>query len=325
MQMKLYIILTLLFLSSKSLAQVENVYGTSEKVANRFFSNYKNAVNSALTKYKNRVLKRKLEHIRSRNQPSSLKIKNIQMLQAFFKLDSYDVLAGQSFVETQNHAYEFVKEEGKLYFHENLDEERPLTMREAEVQLKQVTKQHLEKIRALGINPRELFFKQTNFMMLQSSTRPDNNGRSRNKKPVVDGIMTYALRGIEGIMLDGSYLKILSKSEGRIETVKLRWPDFKFHPAIEAFSLKDKEALVSEILREIKRTSRSQTKIMVKMAVILRDVKYRKRRYFIPSLKVGIYTINGDAGNLFYVNLLKQKIPYSSERQNDSNSGGDRV
>ena len=51
------------------------------------------------------------------------------------------------------------------------------------------------------------------------------------------------------------------------------------------------------------------------MAVVLRPVKMNRNGglVFIPSVKVGVYSKAGEAGNLFYVDLSKTKFRYINE------------
>jgi len=311
------------------LRPVENLrstYGTSSVQARRYFSNHKDAVRLTLPNYNNRIFKKKLEEIQRKNPNGlrTLKVRNLGMLQKIFKVPRAQLRPGQSYYEAKDktHAYEFVPMEGKLYFHKNFDDERALPPRQAQAQLNQVKKEHQVLMRNLGINPNEVFFQKTNFMMIQSSTKPDENGRSKNKAALVDAFFTYGLRGLEGLMVEGSFVKLLSKGAGKLETTKVKWPDFKFHPSIKEIALKDKRKLRDEILREIKKNVNKNESINVKMAVVFRDVKFRKQKYFIPSMRVGVYTKSGEAGNMFYKDLLNYAVPYEDDRQTDSGEGG---
>ncbi|TDJ06151.1 MAG: hypothetical protein E2O68_05305 [Deltaproteobacteria bacterium] len=326
--MKLYKLLPILALLINTFAlaqeseELRSTYGTSAVQARSYSSNHENAVKKSLPRFSNRVLKRKLEGIQKKypNGLTSLKVKNLNMLQKVFKVPRIELRPGQSYFEAKDntYAYELIPREGKLYFYKNLDGERALPPRQAEAQLAQVKKEHQVLMRELGINPNEVFFQRTNFMMIRSSTKPDENGRSKNKAPLVDAFLTYGLRSLEGLMVEGSYVKLLSKGAGKLETTKIKWPDFKFHPSIKDFNLKDKKSLSEEILREIKNTFKEKERINVKMAVVLRNVEYRKQRVYIPSIRVGVYPSSGEAGNMFYADLLKQAVPFKNEARNDS-------
>jgi hypothetical protein len=114
-------------------------------------------------------------------------------------------------------------------------------------------------------------------------------------------------------------LKIFSHDEKGLAGLSARWPLFKFHPELRSFELKTKGALQEEIITQAKKVLNSKHEYNVKLAVVLRPATVRQQIVFVPALKVGIFSrppggdeksiMNGEAGERFFVTLVKQNLP----------------
>jgi hypothetical protein len=157
-------------------------------------------------------------------------------------------------------------------------------------------------------------------MMLQSSTDPEA-GPVEETKPVVDVIATYALRALEGLMVEGSVVKIASKRSGKYESFSLVWPMFRYHPDLQSFDLRERDALVREIESRVTDVVNNDEEVNVLMAVVLRPVMVDGGRVFVPSLRVGVLPNDGQAGAMFYVDLAKATLEYDDGAAEDGDGG----
>ncbi|MBT3980165.1 MAG: hypothetical protein HOE90_02365 [Bacteriovoracaceae bacterium] len=316
-----YILIILTTLVAVS-AHAENDLGTRKEVSEKFNREYDQAVVEAFPSFKSAVIQRRLQSIQKKYLRGfdPLKIKNFTTLQKTFRFPIQDIRPGQTFVEKEKvFAYELDRSSGRLYIHKNMEKVPPMKKILAQRQLKQVKKQHDQLMTRLGIDRSQLLFTETNFMLLQTGPAP--GGNQRPSAVMVDSFFTYAVRAIDGLMVDGSFVRLNSKNAKTLYGVDITWPKFSFHPALKNFELKKNQLLIGEISRIVNQTMVKGDKINVKMAMVLRPVWTGRTLHYIPSMKVGVHSGKGEAGNMFYVDVLKQRVKYDVRANKDSSEG----
>jgi hypothetical protein len=299
----------------------ESDLGTQSRFFESFNKEYKTAVSQAMPTFKTEILQQKLQRVFKKYSRGlqGTKIRNLKALGDAFKLPPMELRRrGQTFYEDPKgkFAAEVNIREGRVQFYQSLDKLAPISRERAKAQLPQVIRAHTKILQKLGIPNNQLLLKKTNFLLLQGQKNTEG-GEEVKTKIEVDETATYALRQLDGFILEESYLKFFSKNPKQLEGIDVVWPDFKFHPEIRRMALKKKAKLQSEILQKITKSEGVGKAINVRMAVVLRPVLTRNTRSFVPSMKVGVYSKKGDAGNLFYVDLLAQRLNYQNEDLQD--------
>ncbi len=311
-----YLIVILLSLS----VHAEINLGTPAKNFDNYSQNYARAVAIGLPAYKDSELGEKLSQLFQKYSRGlqGTRIRSLDMLGKDFNLPAMRLQVGQTYYESPqgNFAAEVDLREGRVQFYQSRDELPAIDLTTAQKELPAVQKSHAGIIQKLGIPTNQLLFMKTNFLMLQAETNP-RMGPVKKTDVSVGETATYALRELEGIMLEESYLKIFSKGPQVLEGIDVTWPDFRFHPEIKRIVLKTKTQLESEIVKRVSASEAIENEINIRMAVVMRPVLVRGTRYFIPSMKVGVYNKRGEAGNLFYVDMLAQRLTYQNEDQQD--------
>lgn len=300
-----------------------NNLGTSAKAAGNFIKNYRTVVVQAFPTYRDLTLQQKLATIarKHRRGHDPLTIKSFRSLQEFFKFPIREISPKETYIEEEKKfAYELDRRTGRLYMHKNLEKTKPLQSAVTNRLLSQVKSNHAKLIKKLGLSANnQILFSDTSMMLIQAM--PAEGGNTRLSPPSVDVIFTYALRQLEGVMVEGSLLRLNSKNSTLLEGVAITWPRFQFPRGLKNFKLKSKTILLEEIYQEVKKTMLKGDKINVKMAVVLRPVHVARQLRFIPAMKVGVHSAQGEAGNLFYVDLLSQRVPYETLQGRDTPEG----
>ncbi|MBL6990022.1 MAG: hypothetical protein ISR65_09600 [Bacteriovoracaceae bacterium] len=297
----------------------ENDLGSPKEAHSFFTKDYSKGVEIAFPRYQTQRLQAKLKVIAARHSRGSsrLKVSNLKELAATFKIRLRDS-RGEYFEDKQN-TLEAISNLGKMYMHKNQDNLGAMSMTAAKRELPNVRRLHIDTMKKIGINPQQLLFFQTDFMLMQGRTNPKLSNQNKETPVVVDSTFSYGLRQIEGIMVEESHVKLFSKNQKSVGTLDTVWPTFKFHPRLRSFALQSKQALMKSILQKVKMATRGN-EVSIKMAVVLKPVKVERKVVFVPALKVGIMPTNGEAGELFYVDLNREKAQYQNEETSDKRS-----
>lgn len=117
------------------------------------------------------------------------------------------------------------------------------------------------------------------------------------------------LRAVDGMMIDGSFLRMSSMDEKSHRADDLRWPALSLGK--DALSeLRPPKALADSIIKRVDQSNKGAS-INVRMAVVMRAMDRAKPSEFVPMLRVAIKPkaiktetgFNTDAGEMFYMNL----------------------
>lgn len=292
--------------------------GTSREAFDLYTNDISKAVKSAMPSYDTAALAKHFAAIKNKypQGKASLKLRSIEAIQKHFKLSGRIERREADYIEGQDFAIGLDLKKGKLLSFQNKDDIAPIDPIQAQRLKPLLTREHKEIIAQVGIPQSDILFFETDFMMLQGQSNPEE-GPVKTSPLKVDNIYSYGLRKLEGIMVDGSSFKIANKSEA-LETVNITWPDFRFHPAIREFKLKDKKELEAEIVKQLREQMNSKARTNVRIAVVFNPVLMRGQYFFIPSLKVGAYSDNNEGGNMFYISMLNSPIPFESEDKTDN-------
>ena len=293
-----------------------NDLGTPVEASQLKTENYEQGVEAAFPRYADQQLMQRLEAI-VKKYPQGfdpIKIRDLRAVAQFFGAPAPTLSPNQLSYESEQLMYEVEPQMGKVYFYRNLEAAQPMPLREAEKLKARVALEHEEILTKIGVDRTQILFKQTSFILHEGSTNPVL-GSLKQSEPVVDSTFTYALRSLNGIMVEGSSVKIASKGLGKIETVNLAWPRFQFHSDLKRMVIKDKNLLKREVLAKVKESASG--KVNIKMAVVLRPVFLGQQQVFVPALRVGVMPTTGEAGDLFYVDLPRQQLSYREGELSD--------
>ncbi len=303
--------------------------GTPRNMMDTFSTNLNSAVKKSFPTYKEGQLTQVLSNIK-KQFPQGVpghSVKNYSLLQRLFDFPKTSIRSRNSLVlgpqteDRQGHRFTYGIDivEDKLFVHHNLEDKKPLPYKTALKKLRLVKREHQSLIKKMGIQNNQMLFSNTDLILIQGQTDP-KLGTVKKSTLMADSIFTYGLRHVNGIMVEENYIKLYSKDSQSFEGADIKWPTIKFHPSIREFKLKNKRILMRLITQKLKREMNAKSASNVKMAVVLRPVKLHQSRpaFYIPSIKVGAYSKNGEAGNLFYVDLLAQTVKYINEDAKDS-------
>ncbi|NJO14443.1 MAG: hypothetical protein HC877_01465 [Thioploca sp.] len=295
----------------------QSKFGTSTDYSESYTEDYANGVELAFPHYKNEELGRFLATIVNSESFDPIKIRSLREIESFFALPPIDLKEGQLAIETEQYAYEIDPTNGGVYFHEKQKEEKSLPLPTAEELKDRFSSFHNTFLENIGIDSSQILYKETSFTLLQAISNPEMDPIEETI-PVVDSIFTYALRSLDGFIVEGSYAKIVSNDFNQIETLELVWPRFQLYPQLADFCsrnncfLKDQEELKRQILAKVKQSANGN-EVNIKMAVVLRPIL---NGYFTPSMRVGVMPNNNEAGEIFYVELIDQEYPDENEKEN---------
>jgi hypothetical protein len=309
----------ILSLSAEAMARAENPYGSPADAAGIFTRDYRKGVEAAFPPFDPRQLQERLEVIAKKygGREDPVRLRSLEAIEDLFGLAPADRKDADNVVEQRRTYYEADPDLGTAYYYRDMEKVSPMPYGRAAKLQGDVAREHLALLDKMGVGKDEVFYTETFFMMLQSSTDPEA-GPVEETKPVVDVIATYVLRSLEGLMVEGSNVKIASKRPGKIETVSLDWPLFRYHPNLRSFDLRDRDDLVREIESRVTDVVNNDEEVNVMMAVVLRPVFVGGGQTFVPSLRVGVLPNDGQAGAMFYVDLPKTTLDYDDGESEDA-------
>lgn len=141
------------------------------------------------------------------------------------------------------------------------------------------------------------------------------------------GAVTTLLRGVNGVLVDGSFLRLNSIDSKRLERLDVRWPQVRISLTAMKAGYRGPQDVVDGIVKRIASDSNNQP-VSVNMAIVLRPITSRLGTEFVPSLRVGVQpqsikTEDGfrtDAGEVFYTDLVKGAPPIADVPDADTAS-----
>lgn len=167
---------------------------------------------------------------------------------------------------------------------------------------------HLAIAEKIGIQKSDIFFVDFRETLSQSDADP-RLGKIAPTPIESESATSTILRAVDGVMIDGSFLRMSSVDEKSHRAVDLRWPAVQLGK--DALSeLRPPKALADSIIKRVDQSSKGAS-INVRMAVVLRAIDRAKPSEFVPMLRIAIKPkaiktdtgFNTDAGEMFYMNL----------------------
>ncbi len=278
-------------------------------------------VKRAFPNYENTKLQIRFENILHSNYNGldTLKVSKQNELEKVLKLQKKRIPTGLTRKGEKDVIYEFRPTVGKIEFVRNVKQPMKLSRKVGLQRLSKLKKIHADILENMGITEDQIFFKQTSLLVSQSATNP-KLGPVKRTEPVVVGVTTDVIRSIDGILVEGSEVKLTTFSENDVDFLTVKWPRFQFAPSIKSYKLKNRsqlEDVIAEKVKSVMGNSRGQ----VKMAVVLLPIDQGDELTMVPAMKVAVTAVDSGEGVIFYENLLDQELNLEKDVV-DSDSGG---
>lgn len=301
--------------------------GSSSRVVGAFNQDLAVATKMALPSYDDQALGSMIEMVAKKyaNGLDPLQI-NLDAIESLYEIK----VVSEGEVQERDYGYQISKKAGRIYLHRDRATFKPYALSRGATELRMAAQTHPALLKMFGIDKSQFSSFNSNLILLEGIQKLTDGGFGRPTAPLVDNVYSYAQRAVEGIMVDGSYVKVLSKDARTNEGLVINWPRFQLHPELQKFDVKSKDEIVNEALVHLKRVANPKNESNIKMAVVFRPVMMGETKIFIPAMKIGLYSRpvsdtladeKGENGDLFYVDLMKQTLTYNERADQDVNTG----
>lgn len=301
--------------------------GTNAEILKSYSRDLKGQIAKALPSYDHKLLSDHLATLH-RESPNGIKgvIVNPKVLQSIMLMEG--IKEGEGV--TREGGFHLVPHLGRAIVTRDIfNPDLFLNKEEGQKIIPQIKNFHNEAIQRLSLERSQIYSMNTVLRMVDTGKDLGQGRIESEGSPKVEGFLTYATRSIGGLFVEGSHLKLFSHNEKQIAGISVRWPLVTFHPEIKNFELRDKNSIQEEITQHALATLNKQHEYNVKMAVVLQPVMYQQKEVFIPALKVGLLSrppgggeknqMKGEAGEEFFVNLVKAPIQFEAANVTDKN------
>ncbi len=304
------IFLTLLFSS----AYAESDLGSPARYKNEVSDDYAAFAGKVMPPYKTEELSNRLESIRDKypKGDDSIKAHSLEGIEKLLGLPAKKHTSDKTTYEAPGLFYKVDKPAGVLYFRREVKGIGSLSDKEGKEAKPIIQSEHMNLLKELGIDNAQIIYSKTSLILSQSFPNPKYLPNEQPTEPSVYGIMTYALRQIDGILIEGSEAKLISKKPGTLAVMNVKWPNFRFHPELKSYKLKEKDVLAENINQYAKKIAKGN-KMNIRIAVVLRPVTFNKEIYFLPALRVGLKGPRGFT-TIFYEDLNSESVRYEKEK-----------
>lgn len=310
--------------SAPATLAADNDLGSGPDAAAFFTKDYAKAVDAAYPRFDSARLTERLEAIRKlpAAQLDPLKLRTLPQLESALQVARATPRKGSDYVSNDQYAARMEAASGRVRLVKKSAALLPVAYDEAARVKERVGKDHQEFLAKIGLDQSQILFLQTGLTSLRddkavvagdtapAAPRNDQDGA------LVDGVFTYALRSVDGIMVEGSVAKLTSAASGELIGVDLRWPALAYHPALRSLALKDADTMKKAILAHVEQAANGE-EVSVQMAVVLRPVKISGRRAYVPALRVGMLPRTSE-GEMFFVDLPRQALKYDADNLADT-------
>jgi hypothetical protein len=237
-----------------------------------------------------------------------LAIQSTAELEKLFSLRSRGEEVIDDFTDSGDASYRFSKETGRARVLWRQAETKGIPREKFAARLEPIRAIHLAVAENIGIQKSDIFFIDFRETLSQSDADP-RLGKVASTPIESEGATSTILRAVNGVMIDGSFLRMSSMDEKSHRAVDLRWPTVALGK--DALSeLRAPKALADSIIKRVDQSNKGNA-INVRMAVVMRAMDRAKPGEFVPMLRIAIRpqsikTDTGfrtDAGEMFYMNL----------------------
>jgi hypothetical protein len=237
-----------------------------------------------------------------------LALQSTAELEKLFSIRSRGEEVIDDFTDSGDASYRFTKETGRARVLWRQAETKGIPRAQFAARLEPIRATHLAIAEKIGIQKSDIFFVDFRETLSQSDADP-RLGRIASTPIESESATSTILRAVDGVLIDGSFLRMSSVDEKSHRAIDLRWPVVQFGK--NALSeLRAPKALADSIIKRVDQSSKGSA-INVRMAVVIRAMDRAKPGEFVPMLRVAIKPksiktdtgFNTDAGEMFYMNL----------------------
>ncbi len=237
-----------------------------------------------------------------------LAVQSTAELEKLFSIRSRGEEVIDDFTNSGDASYRFSKEIGRARVIWRQTETKGIPRLQFAARLEPIRATHLAIAEKIGIQKNDIFFVDFRETLSQSDADP-RLGKVASTPIESESATSTILRAVDGVLIDGSFLRMSSMDEKSHRTVDLRWPSVQLGK--NALSeLRPPKALADSIIKRVDQSSKGSA-INVRMAVVMRAMDRAKPGEFVPMLRIAIKpqsikTDTGfrtDAGEMFYMNL----------------------
>ncbi|QDQ28704.1 hypothetical protein FNU76_21405 [Chitinimonas arctica] len=193
---------------------------------------------------------------------------------------------------------------GELRFDraDKLETISPIPLAVGHMQKATIADQHKQLLASYGIDKRNTQLIETNVLVQQTEAL---KGGSAPSEPKLQGYLSVAVRAAGELIVEDQRARLVSDRDGRLRMLSMNWPALKLSAATAGGDLKSR----AEVLQEIANRLGGKTQldqVDVRMAVVLRPLTSRLGTVHVPAMRVGVTPRNGEAGEIFYVDLSRE-------------------
>jgi hypothetical protein len=293
-------------------ATANRAFGSSDAAAMLVTSDYNKAVDTAWPPVTQSQLEQAIAGLLSsppgQRDPLTLKSGNDVAKLLGISADASDVRRDQLVVnEARRYYYGIDKRTERVAYARSATGLKPVDASDAR-NTKEIRDRHEQLLTSVGIDRSQLFLDRSVLVFAGSdSVLP----RAAAGKRHPEAMLTYALRALNGMHVDGSYAKLVSDGARELMILDIVWPGVELHPGIKDSNCRAIAALRREIVSKTARIA-GGSKVTVLMSVVLRPVRVNSALVFIPAMKVGVmpYADGNDEAVTFYADLPRAALSY---------------
>ncbi|MGQ5525483.1 hypothetical protein ACUHMQ_19770 [Chitinimonas sp. PSY-7] len=165
-----------------------------------------------------------------------------------------------------------------------------------------IAEQHKALLAKYGIDGRNTQIIETNVLAQQTEAL---DGSGVKSEPKLQGYLSVAVRAAGELIVEDQRARLVSDRDGSLRTVNFNWPALKLSSATASGNLKSRAEVLKEVAARL--GGRAQLEqVDVRMAVVLRPSGSGAEAFHVPAMRVGVTPRNGEAGEIFYVDLSRE-------------------
>jgi hypothetical protein len=300
---------------------------SSPSVARKAFSaQYPSLVKSAYPTVTRDALASKIAAIATREKTLEKKQRDpvgsvgLESVQQMLSLSRDGVKASEDSLKSRDYTLRVDKKRGEILFSNTRADlfkvgkkpKETITAAELEKRITGVHGKNRTLLADLGLRPEDSIVPDKPTPLIGQGFT-DEKGESRpTGNPVLHGTITYVHRQFDGMLVEGSHAKTMSKPDGELVAMDVQWPEFRLHPQMTSFKVRQQDAVEKEIVKTLDKRFNGRA-VNVNQAVVLRPVEYEGTVVYVPSMRVAAsarLVEEDSAGQVFYVDLDDEKLQY---------------
>jgi hypothetical protein len=306
--------------------------GSPAETAGRYSANYAEAARSALPKADLALLNKLVSEIREAAAAEKpLAVTDLRQMERLFGLRERGEADASGYIDAGEAVYKVDAKRQRIYLARRYAVVQPVTRQEFARELEAIRASHFSLAERLGIPKQEVLF--TDFREVLSQTDGHPVLEKSVQGPIqAEGAVTTILRSVGGVLVEGSYARLSSLDAKRLDLVDVRWPMVRLSEPALRKGLRAPQETLEPIVKRVAAESKSQA-VNVRMAIVLRPISAEAQNStfeFVLSLKVGVEPqsvknhdgYRTDAGEVFYVDLIRDAPPFAETPAHDTVQSG---